>query len=84
MSMKTFEEPRRIIHTPKRSCFFISRIIAGTWLSRVLAKVGNLFFECPGYDMVHGISTGVGPVPRWGYNGNADAPHVHAVGAGPI
>ena len=47
-----------------------------TKLSRVLAKAkdGDLFFECPGCDMVHGISTGAGPGPRWGYNGNADAP----------
>ena len=34
-----------------------------TKLSRVLAKAkeGDLFFECPGCDMVHGISTGAGP-----------------------
>lgn len=24
--------------------------------------------------MVHGVSTGIGPGPRWGYNGNPDAP----------
>ena len=47
-----------------------------TRLSRVLAKAkeGDLFFRCPGCDMVHGISTGKGPGPRWGYNGNAEAP----------
>ena len=47
-----------------------------TRLSRVLAqaKEGDLFFECPGCDMVHGISTGADPGPRWGYNGNAEAP----------
>ena len=47
-----------------------------TKLSRVLAKAkdGDLFFECPGCDLVHGISTGAGPGPRWGYNGNAEVP----------
>ncbi|WEX16299.1 DUF6527 family protein [Pseudomonas sp. G11] len=47
-----------------------------TRLSRVLAqaKEGDLFFRCPGCEMVHGISTGKGPGPRWGYNGNAEAP----------
>ncbi|WP_223630229.1 DUF6527 family protein [Pseudomonas atacamensis] len=47
-----------------------------TQLSRVLAqaKEGDLFFKCPGCDMVHGVSTGSGPGPRWGYNGNPDAP----------
>lgn len=47
-----------------------------TRLSRVLAKAkeGDLFFECPGCDMIHGISTGIGSGPRWGYNGNAEAP----------
>ena len=47
-----------------------------TKLSRVLAraKEGDLFFECPGCEMVHGVSTGAGAGPRWGYNGNAEAP----------
>ena len=43
---------------------------------RILAKAkeGDLFFECAGCDMVHGISTGAGPGPRRGYNGNAESP----------
>jgi hypothetical protein len=45
-------------------------------LSRVLAKSeeGRLFFECPGCDMIHGISHGPGPEPRWGWNGDAEKP----------
>ena len=49
---------------------------AFTRLSRALAKSeeDRLFFECPGCQMVHGISHGSGPGPRWGWNGNVDAP----------
>ena len=45
-------------------------------LSRVLAKSEDdrLFFECPGCQMVHGISHGPGPGPRWGWNGNIERP----------
>lgn len=49
---------------------------AFTRLSRVLAKSEEdmLFFECPGCDMLHGISHGPGNGPRWGWNGNVDKP----------
>ena len=49
---------------------------AFTRLSRALAKSEDdrLFFECPGCQMVHGISHGPGPGPRWGWNGNVDKP----------
>ena len=45
-------------------------------LSRVLALADgdSLFFECPGCDMPHSIRHGVGGGPRWGWNGNVDAP----------
>ncbi len=47
-----------------------------TRLSRVLAKSENdrLYLRCPGCGYPHGVSIGAGPGPRWGYNGNADAP----------
>ena len=38
------------------------------------AEGGRLMFWCPGCDGAHGILVGEGPGPRWGYNGNADAP----------
>lgn len=45
-------------------------------LSRVLAKAkdDSLFFECPGCDMIHGISHGEGVGPRWGWNGDVEKP----------
>lgn len=49
---------------------------AFTRLSRVLAKSeeDRLFFECPGCNMVHGISHGSGEGPRWGWNGDVEKP----------
>ncbi|RVG15059.1 ammonia monooxygenase [Sinorhizobium meliloti] len=43
-------------------------------LSRKLRSVegGRLMFWCPGCDGAHHV--GAGPGPRWGYNGNPDAP----------
>lgn len=35
---------------------------------------GYLLFWCPGCDGAHRVGVGDGPGPRWGYNGNADAP----------
>lgn len=35
---------------------------------------GRLMFWCPGCDGAHQVGVGEGPGPRWGYNGNADAP----------
>lgn len=45
-------------------------------ISRVLARGdgGQIFFECPGCDMPHGIPVGPGSGPRWEWDGNADAP----------
>ncbi|AYO80099.1 DUF6527 family protein [Sphingobium yanoikuyae] len=45
-------------------------------LSPVLrgAEDGGLLFFCPGCRAVHGIKAGAGNGPRWGYNGNPDAP----------
>jgi len=34
----------------------------------------RLAFRCPGCGYEHVISIGEGPGPRWGYNGNQDAP----------
>lgn len=31
-------------------------------------------FWCPGCDGAHQVGVGEGPGPRWGYNGNPDAP----------
>lgn len=38
------------------------------------AEGGRLLFKCPGCQGVHMVSVGEGPGPRWGYNGNPDAP----------
>lgn len=38
------------------------------------ADDGKLLFWCPGCDGAHGVSVGEGPGPRWGYNGNPEAP----------
>lgn len=35
---------------------------------------GRLMFWCPGCDGAHQVAVGEGPGPRWGYNGNPDAP----------
>lgn len=35
---------------------------------------GQLAFWCPGCDGVHAVGVGEGPGPRWGYNGNPEAP----------
>lgn len=34
----------------------------------------GLMFWCPGCDEAHVVKTGAGSGPRWGYNGNPDAP----------
>lgn len=45
-------------------------------VSRCLAqaKPGDFTFFCLGCDMPHTVQTGEGKGPRWGYNGNAEAP----------
>ncbi|MCW2239237.1 DUF6527 family protein [Azospirillum canadense] len=45
-------------------------------LSKILRSVegGGLMFWCPGCDGAHMVRVGDGPGPRWGYNGNPDAP----------
>ncbi|RVK96164.1 ammonia monooxygenase [Sinorhizobium meliloti] len=45
-------------------------------LSKKLRSVegGRLMFWCPGCDGAHQVGVGDGPGPRWGYNGNPDAP----------
>jgi hypothetical protein len=47
-----------------------------TQISKVLASGddGSLLFDCPGCGMAHQVMTGAGSGPRWGYNGNAEAP----------
>ena len=35
---------------------------------------GGLMFRCPGCNEGHKVTVGEGPGPRWGYNGNPDAP----------
>jgi len=35
---------------------------------------GSVFFDCPGCGWRHRVTVGDGPGPRWGYNGNPDAP----------
>ncbi|MEA3390024.1 MAG: DUF6527 family protein [Pseudomonadota bacterium] len=35
---------------------------------------GQILFMCPGCKSVHGIKVGDGAGPRWGWNGDADAP----------
>ncbi|WP_338523380.1 DUF6527 family protein [Pseudomonas batumici] len=35
---------------------------------------GSLWFFCDGCDSPHSLQVGAGPGPRWGYNGNPDAP----------
>lgn len=45
-------------------------------ISKVLheAQGGILIFWCPGCNRSHSIQHGAGAGPRWGYNGNPDAP----------
>ena len=45
-------------------------------LSRKLrsSEGGGLLFWCPGCDGAHRVMIGAGPGPRWGYNGDPDAP----------
>lgn len=45
-------------------------------ISRKLRSVegGRLMFWCPGCDGAHQVGVGDGDGPRWGYNGNPDAP----------
>ncbi|WGD31187.1 DUF6527 family protein [Ancylobacter sp. WKF20] len=45
-------------------------------ISRKLRSVegGGLMFWCPGCDGAHMVRVGEGLGPRWGYNGDADAP----------
>lgn len=45
-------------------------------ISKKLRSVegGGLMFWCPGCDGAHMVHVGEGPGPRWGYNGNPDAP----------
>lgn len=35
---------------------------------------GGLMFRCPGCDEPHMVTVGEGSGPRWGYNGNPEAP----------
>lgn len=35
---------------------------------------GRVRFLCPGCDEFHSITVGEGAAPRWGFNGNGDAP----------
>jgi hypothetical protein len=35
---------------------------------------GGLMFRCPGCEESHMVTVGEGAGPRWGYNGNPDAP----------
>jgi hypothetical protein len=45
-------------------------------LSRLLrgGQDGGLLFRCPGCECPHQVIVGEGSGPRWGYNGNPDAP----------
>lgn len=45
-------------------------------ISKKLRSVqgGRLMFWCPGCDGAHMVSVVEGPGPRWGFNGNNDAP----------
>lgn len=37
----------------------------------------SLLFECPGCGMLHRISYGEGPGPRWAWNGSYEVPTIH-------
>ena len=44
-------------------------------LSSVLARSDHqLFFECPGCKMLHGVNVEAEGRPRWGWNGSVDKP----------
>jgi len=45
-------------------------------ISRVLGEAvdGSIWFFCDGCDMPHSLNVGEGSGPRWGYNGNPEAP----------
>lgn len=45
-------------------------------LSAILRSLqgGRVAFWCPGCHEAHQVGVGQGPGPRWGYNGNPDAP----------
>jgi len=38
------------------------------------AEDGSLWFFCSGCKLPHSLNVGAGSGPRWGYNGNAEAP----------
>lgn len=38
------------------------------------AEGGSILFRCPGCNTAHRVTVGEGPGPRWGFNGNAEAP----------
>lgn len=38
------------------------------------AEGGRLLFHCPGCNEAHAVTTGDGPGPRWGFNGDYDRP----------
>ncbi len=48
----------------------MSRIVG---LFNILAD-GSLAFWCPGCQETHRVPVGEGPGPRWGFNGNHEAP----------
>lgn len=39
-----------------------------------LAEGGRFLFWCPGCDGAHQVRVGVGPGPRWGFDGDYDRP----------
>lgn len=39
-----------------------------------LVEGGGIMFHCPGCALSHMVQVGDGPGPRWGYNGDAEAP----------
>lgn len=41
---------------------------------RSVGEVGGIGYWCQGCDGCHVIMTGEGPGPRWGWDGNVDAP----------
>jgi len=48
---------------------------AFTRVSAVLEKADSqLFFKCPGCDMLHGVNVERDGPPRWGWNGSVDKP----------
>lgn len=49
---------------------------AYTVLSKILrgGDDNRIYFECPGCGVPHGLAVGEGDGPRWGWDGNVDAP----------